>query len=880
MPPPARWSEPALHVVIPGLVTRIVPDVDVDVDLLLASSYMTTGTLLRGAAASAAASRTALERIRPPPISSVWKYSLELAIVFAAYFVAGHVGFAVPFTTGNVSPVWPPAGIALAGLLLVGSRVWPAIAAGAFLVNFLSPISVVGATALAVGNTAGPVVAAWLVQRIPRFRPALARLNDVLALTLIAAPVGAVVSATVGVTVLFVTDVNPWLQFWPAWLVWWLGDTLGVLIVTPLALTLLRQERITRARHLPELVALLAVVVVTCFFIFDTRTGLGIEKDVLAFALLPLVLWGATRFQIPGAAGVTLVIAFVAAWETANGFGPFVRNTTLQNATLLQAFIAVIAVSGLTLAAVIMERAQLIREQTQREGLEQSDKRYREIVETANDGIWLLDARLMTVFVNRRMAAILGYTVEEMQGKCLSEFVSEAAWSDKQEGLLRRGPSEREHAQGQYLRKDGSQLWATVSRTRAFAEDGAFTGVLKMVNDSSDQKRAEGERQHALDSNVLLTNAVEQTADSVFISNRAGIIEYVNPAFERTTGYSRDEVLGNTPRLLKSGQHDDAFYKQMWASLLAGEPYRGTLVNRRKAGELYWASQTVTPITDVRGLVTHFVSVLKDVSDVRKYHEQEVQLELARTVQQRFNPAPPRVPGFDIAAVSYPSDETGGDYFDFIDAPNGVLYVAVGDVSGHGFDAALIMALTRAYMRSFATLGMDAGELLGRVNRAIVSDLEANRFVTMLIVRIDVEAGIVTYASAGHIPGVLLDGLEGIDGTLDSTGMPLGLFADATFATRQCRFRPDQIFVLSTDGATETFDAHGVEFGSNGVLGYVRSHTNDTAQDIAQGVYEAARSFGGSVPQQDDITAVIIKVTNAAIHVEQAPLPLETLAAA
>ena len=190
------------------------------------------------------------------------------------------------------------------------------------------------------------------------------------------------------------------------------------------------------------------------------------------------------------------------------------------------------------------------------------------------------------------------------------------------------------------------------------------------------------------------------------------------------------------------------------------------------------------------------------MSDVRKYHEQEVQLELARAVHQRFNAASPRLPGFDIAAASHPSNETGGDYFDFIDAPNGVLYVAVGDVSGHGFDAALIMALTRAYMRSFATLGMDVGDVLGRVNRAIVGDLEANRYVTMLLVRIDVESGTVTYASAGHIPGVLLDGSEGLDCTLDSTGVPLGLFADAAFATRHCRFGPQQILVLGTDGAT------------------------------------------------------------------------------
>jgi PAS domain-containing protein len=147
------------------------------------------------------------------------------------------------------------------------------------------------------------------------------------------------------------------------------------------------------------------------------------RKTWVAFAVLALALWGAIRFQIRGAAGVTLLIAFVTAWETANEFGPFVRNTTTaQNATMLQAFIAVIAVSGLTLAAVIVERAQLIREQTQGEDREHSERLYNEIVETANDGIWTFDARLMTVFVNPRRAAILGCTVQEMQRKCRSEF--------------------------------------------------------------------------------------------------------------------------------------------------------------------------------------------------------------------------------------------------------------------------------------------------------------------------------------------------------------------------------------------------------------------------------------------------------------------------
>ena len=820
----------------------------------------------------------AVDTIRPPPRALRRHYGLELCLVFGAYFVAGQAGLAVPFTSGNVSPVWPAAGIALAAFLVAGSRVWPAVAAAAFLVNYLSPVSLPAALAIAAGNAAGPAFGAWLVRRLPGFRPSLHRLDAVLGLIGIAAPASAAISATVGVSALFGTNVDPWAGAGPAWVVWWLGDATGALLVAPLAMTLLNGQRITRLRRVPELVVLFSATIFMCFAVFDGRPAPGIEKDVFAFVAFPLVLWGASRFAIPGAAGVTLLFASMAVWETANGFGPFIRNSTLQNAIMLQAFVVLLSAWGLILAAVVTDRAHLIRQQAHREGLEQNERRYRPIVNTAHDGIWMLDAGFDTVFANPRMAAMLGYSVEEMYGKPQSDFVAETTWPEKQESLRQSGGSEGEHAQVQYRRKDGSELWADVTRTRAFGEDGTFTGVLEMVSDMSAQRRTEDERQEALERVVLLSKAVEQTADSVLISDSAGRIEYVNPAFESTTGFTRDEALGQTPRLLKSGCQGEDFYRHMWSRLLAGEPYRGTLVNRKKSGELYWANQTITPIKDPKGRVTHFVAVLQDVTEIRKYHDQEVQLRLARAVQERFNPVAPRVKGFDIAAASHPATATGGDYFDFIEAPDGALYVAIGDVSGHGFDAALIMALTRAYMRSFATLGMDVGEVLGRVNRAIIGDLEPERYVTMLLVRLDVEAASLSYASAGHIPGTLLDRSGGADWIMHSTGIPLGLFPDATFATCRCQFTTGQILVLGTDGATETADVGGTEFGRTGVLEYVRRHADETAREIAAGVYAAARSFGAPVVQHDDITSVILKVTNAAVCPMQTRQPLATVA--
>ncbi|MHC5012883.1 MAG: PP2C family protein-serine/threonine phosphatase, partial [Planctomycetota bacterium] len=295
-------------------------------------------------------------------------------------------------------------------------------------------------------------------------------------------------------------------------------------------------------------------------------------------------------------------------------------------------------------------------------------------------------------------------------------------------------------------------VWLSVNGTPIRDERGMIEGGVVVLRDITSIKR---ETQRV----ELLSNVVEGTADAVIVTDRGGRIEYVNPAFETATGYTRAEVLGRTPRILKSGAHDKEFYADLWRTLVEGQVFRGMFINRKKGGELFFTEQTITPIREPGRGITHVVSVGKDVTQLRRAAERESTLLLARSVQQRLFPSgPPPVPGFDIHGATFVADATGGDYYDFIPLAGEKLGILVADVSGHGFDSALLMAETRAVVRATAQTTSDPSEILGFVNRVLHEDTEAHRYATLLFVSRHVPSGSLTYASAGHPSGYLLDG--------------------------------------------------------------------------------------------------------------------------
>lgn len=397
-------------------------------------------------------------------------------------------------------------------------------------------------------------------------------------------------------------------------------------------------------------------------------------------------------------------------------------------------------------------------------------------------------------------------------------------------------------------------VFIDISSSPIFAESQNVVGGMVIFRDITARHRAETELSR-------LSNAVNQTADAVMISNIHGIIEYINPAFEWITGFKSDEVLGKTPRILKSGDYSSAFYQNLWKTILTGLPYKEEMINKKKNGDLIWIQNTITPIKDDKNQITHFVAVMKDITDLKARKEQELRLQIAQEIQQRLLHFDVEIPGFSIAGKNFPADETGGDYFDVIRTDHDGLWLTVADVSSHGIGSALLMAGTRAYLRAFIDKTTDPGFVLEKLNNALYHDLNEVQFVTMLLVYINVKSRYVTYSGAGHVPGFLLDNSGGVKHLLESPGIPLGYQKNVRYKNIYLsNVDPGDVFVFSTDGIIEAQNNDEIAFGSDRILSIVRKSQRESASVIIDHIYQEVCQFTQKDQHDDDVTLTICKV--------------------
>lgn len=425
---------------------------------------------------------------RTPDLSRVGARAVLLfALVSGAYVGAAKLGLALDVSHGVITPVWAPSGIALAALLILGVRYWPAVALGAFVANATGDASLAVAAGITVGNTAAAVFGAFLVRRIG-FTPALDRVRSVLALVIGGALLSTIVSATNGVTVLTIADATED-PYGTAWVLWWFGDAMGVLMVAPVLLVLYASRHIRPTPlRVVEGLGLLAAVAAMSAIVF---LGGAWRYPYLIF---PLLLWAALSFRQVGAASASFLVGAIGTWGAVEGQIPLGGDTATERVQLAQALFAVVVVSILVVGATLAER------EAGRKALAQTAARLSEAQSIAHIGSWEWDLRSDTITWSDELYRIFG--VEQGAAPLsYSPYLERVHPEDRarvdetvRQALADGQPFAVEH---RLLLPDASERVIS-GRGRALIEGGEPVSMVGTAQDVTEQRQVERLREDIL----------------------------------------------------------------------------------------------------------------------------------------------------------------------------------------------------------------------------------------------------------------------------------------------------------------------------------------------------------------------------------------------
>jgi PAS domain S-box-containing protein len=412
------------------------------------------------------------------------------------------------------------------------------------------------------------------------------------------------------------------------------------------------------------------------------------------------------------------------------------------------------------------------------------------------------------------------------------------------------------------------------------ADDFLFKDRLarlgRAVAAALEQRRLRGEKRLAEEmlrhSEMRFRAIVENSADGLALLDRTGTITYVTPATSQLLGYRPEELAGRRGIDVIHPADLERLTAQVGDGLAQpGGRATGVCRCRHRDGEWRWIEVVVSNLLaepSVQALVVNY----RDITLRMQLERQTQELLLAREIQRGLFPEGiPELAGLDVAGRSYPAEIVGGDYFDFLPLDDRGLAVVIGDVSGHGFGPALVMAQTHAALRALTSTYRVGGRrrfdrvapTVGLLEQLLRLDLTRDGYLTLGLAHLDLRTRALSYVGAGHPPGFILDAAGNVKAQLKCQNPPLGVGQSEFHASQAVPLDPGDLVLLFTDGILEARAPDGTVFGVERGLAIVRIYRNDPASEIVRNLYHAVRAFTLEGPQADDMTAIVIKVNTA-----------------
>ncbi|MDH3871071.1 MAG: diguanylate cyclase [Gammaproteobacteria bacterium] len=568
-------------------------------------------------------------------------YRMLAALGVALLYVASaKLGLLLAVVHGNVTAVWPPTGIALAALLLLGTRMWPAIAAAALLVNLMSGLLPLAALLIAAGNTLAGLVGARLVCQFAGVCNPLDSCKGLLVLVAGGALAATSLSATVGVTALVASGLAPVDGSIELWLTWWLGDASGVLVFAPLLLAWGSKSALTWNRlRFAEGLAFAMMLFIAAQIVFSGWFPTGAGNHPLAFLMLPLLIWAALRFGRRGTSLVIVIVTLHAVWGTVQGYGPFVHHDLNESLLMLQAYMSISSLTALMLASEFHERKlvqqrlvqhqseierriadrtqdlvdanrQLLREMHRRAQDQDMVNSLGQILEESRNEIYIFDAdTLEFINVNQGARINLGYTLSELAGITPVDIKPEMTREmfDRQLAPLRDGSLDRLYYETVHCRKDGSVYPVEVHLQ--LASLGPRRVFVAMVLDISERRESDVKLRQA-------ATVFDNSNEGVMVTDANRNITAVNRAFTEITGHDGADLLGKKTDVLRSDRHDQAFFEDIHAALHERGRWQGEIWHRRENGEAHPHWTSISEVFNEAGSVTNYVYLFTDIAAI------------------------------------------------------------------------------------------------------------------------------------------------------------------------------------------------------------------------------------------------------------------------
>lgn len=563
------------------------------------------------------------------------KLLFRIFVLGLAYFVGGKLGLSMPYIGSNITLFWPSSGIALAGLLIWGFSCWPGIFLAALAITSTTGDLAFSAAALiAAGNTAGALTAAWLIKRAGAFHQQFERGRNIVALIVIG-PACMVISASTGILALAVDEQISSELFVQAWLNWWLGDAVGVLIMTPLLLVWLLHDPSVRRTLISqvEFALSLALCAVLAWLVFGMHFSLGHFNLSRAFLVFPPLIWTGLRFNARGATLAAFLISVIAVWGTAKGNGPFIEGAAQVDQLALCIFVMTNALLSLQVIGV-----QAFRRQAERT-LRDNETRLRLAMAAANQGLWDVNVQSGVATVSPEYALMLGYDPENFVET--RERWRQRLHPDDRDTVYRiyqdyvAGRLEDYRVEFRQQTRQGQWKWIlSMGKMVEWDAQGQPLRMIGTYTDISDSKA----RENALRKSQDALNQAQAIAmlGSWQLDVEKNMLIWSDEIF-RIFAVTDNKPMSYADFLACVVPEDRDFVDRAWQSALRGAPY--DIEHRiNAAGTIKWVRESAQIHFDDNGKP---VSALGTVQDVSARKATELQLKQSKALLRQVIDATP-----------------------------------------------------------------------------------------------------------------------------------------------------------------------------------------------------------------------------------------------